>query len=364
LAHEASPDILAPMQDLMPPKERAQARADFLRRAGQASATLQPLPVDASFRRYFRLAGSRPPILLMDAPPPGEDVRPFVRIAQHLAGLGLSPPAIFEIDEDRGFLLIEDFGEGTFTRLMDAGADARPLFAAATDALVVLHTHPSGANVTAPAYDHRKLLDEVSELPDWYGPAIGTPPAAEPRAAFMEAWESLLHALPPPVSALVLLDFHVDNLMWLPGRPGAKACGLLDFQDARIGPSPYDLMTLLRNERRGIDPALSDALLDRYVAAVAPADPEAFGVWYRVLAAQRYAKVLGRFARLTLRDGRDGYLRYLPRVAALLSDALADDPVLRPVRVALDAMLPHWRVPPPDDPAAVRRRVALSAGRP
>jgi aminoglycoside/choline kinase family phosphotransferase len=342
--------------------ERATARSAFLSRAGQAGAILLPLPVDASFRRYFRLAGSNPPMLLMDAPPPREDIKPFIRIARHLAGLGLSPPAIYEVDAPSGFALIEDFGEGTYTRLLDAGADAGPLFAAAADALAVLHTHPNGAAVAAPVYDQAKLLDEASELPDWYGLAAAfRPVAADARARFTAAWRALLDALPPPETGLVLLDYHVDNLMRVAGRSGPAACGLLDFQDARIGPRAYDLMTLLRNERRGIDRALSDALYDRYVAAARPADPHAFGLWYRALAAQRYTKVLGRFARLTLRDGRDGYLRYLPRVVMLLDEALDQEPQLSDIRAALDVMLPEWRMPPADNPAGLRQRVASRA---
>jgi aminoglycoside/choline kinase family phosphotransferase len=344
---------------------RAEARLEFLRQAGLAGTALDALPVDASFRRYFRLVESRPPMLLMDAPPPKEDVRPFIRIARHLTGLGLSAPVVYQTDEEQGFALIEDFGNATYTRLLDAGADAGPLFAAATDALVALHGHADGAKVAAPPYDTDKLLDEISELPDWYGPATtGVPTAAEARADYLGAWETLFDRLPPPESGLVLLDYHVDNLMWLPQRQGAAACGLLDFQDARIGARPYDLMTLLVNERRGIDLALSAGLFDRYVAAAQPADPDGFALWYRVLAAQRYTKVLGRFARLTLRDSRDGYLRYLPRVTRLLSDALDAEPLLHPVRLELNAMLPDWRTPPPDDPAGVRRRVALGRARP
>ncbi len=321
-----------------------------------------PLPVDASARRYFRLAGSAPPMLLMDAPPPGEDIGPFLRIAHHLAGLGLSPPAIHACDAEAGFALIEDFGEGTYTRLLDAGADAGPLFMAATDALTVLHTHPRGAAISAPAYDQAKLLDEVSELPDWYGLAVDYRAVAAPlRARFTAAWRELLESLPPPEMGLVLLDYHVDNLMRVAGRNGPAACGLLDFQDARIGPRAYDVMTLLRNERRGIDPALSAALYDRYIAMARPLDIAGFGLWYRVLAAQRYSKVLGRFARLTLRDGRDGYLRYLPRVASLLMAALEEEPQMGEVSLALMAMLPGWRTPPPDNPSELRQRVASAA---
>jgi aminoglycoside/choline kinase family phosphotransferase len=339
--------------------DRAAQRSLFLAAAGLAGVPLDALPVDASFRRYFRLAGSDPAMLLMDAPPPKEDIRPFLRVGRHLAELGLRPPRIFEADEAAGFALIEDFGEGTYTRLLDGGADPATLFRPAAEALALLHTHPNGAAIAAPVFDRAKMLDEVSELPDWYGLAVqGTPVSVDARTGFLTAWADLFARLPPPETGLVLLDFHVDNLMRVPGGIGAGACGLLDFQDARIGPRAYDLMTLLRNERRGIDPTVSEALYLHYLEVARPADPEGFGLWYRVLAAQRYAKVLGRFARLTLRDGRDGYLRYLPRVARLMEEALAAEPMLADIGDRLDAMLPGWRMPPPDDPAALRRRVA------
>ncbi|HWY26000.1 MAG TPA: phosphotransferase [Nevskia sp.] len=344
--------------------DRTHARGAFLTQTGLADATLEPLPVDASFRRYFRLRGAGRPMLLMDAPPPKEDVRPFIRIARHLTGLGLSAPEIYEFDEAEGFALIEDFGEATYTNLLDAGAAEGPLFHAATEALVTLHTSPDGAAVEALPYDRAKLLDEASELPEWYGLALTSRPLeGDAIATFTGLWGDLLDRLPPTEPALVLLDYHVDNLMQLPGRQGAAACGLLDFQDARIGPRPYDLMTLLRNERRGIDPALSDALYDYYIAAVRPADADGFGLWYRVLAAQRYTKVLGRFARLTLRDSRDGYLRYLPRFAALLTEALDQEPLLAPIHAHLNAILPDWQRVPPDDPVGLRRRVASAASR-
>jgi aminoglycoside/choline kinase family phosphotransferase len=342
---------------------RTAARTAFLEQAGQSGVGLEALPVDASFRRYFRLRGpsmenAGRPMLLMDAPPPKEDVRPFIRVARHLASLGLSPPTIYEFDEAQGFALIEDFGEGTYTRLLDAGAAEGPLFLAATEALVTLHRHPRAIDIEALPYDQAKMLDEATELPEWYGLAIaGKPLPSDEVATFTGLWRQLLSGLPETEPGLVLLDYHVDNLMALPGRAGAASCGLLDFQDARIGPKPYDLLCLLRNERRGIDPALSDALYDHYIAAARPADADAFGLWYRVLSAQRYTKVLGRFARLTLRDGRDGYLRYLPRVAMLLTDALDAEPLLWPIRDHLNAMLPEWQSPPPDDPAGLRLKI-------
>ena len=343
---------------------RAKARTEFLSSHGLGGAVLDALPADASFRRYFRLMASQPPMLLMDAPPPKEDVRPFIRVARHLTGLGLSAPRIYEADVAHGFALIEDFGAGTYTRLLDSGADPEPLYRAATDALVVLHTHPDATAIDLSSYDRTRMLNEASELPDWYGLAIQGPVPDDARENFIGLWGDLLAGLPPPENGVVLLDYHVDNLMRLEGRQGAAACGLLDFQDAVMGPKAYDLLCLLRNERRGMDPALSAALYAHYLAACPPADPDAFGVWYRVLAAQRYTKVVGRFARLTLRDGRDGYLKYLPRVLGLLSDALDGEPLLHAIRAQLNAMLPDWRTPPVDDPNALRARLAYAKARP
>jgi hypothetical protein len=342
--------------------DRTRARSAFLTANGHSAVELQALPVDASFRRYFRLAGADRPMLLMDAPPPKEDVRPFIKIARHLTGLGLSAPEIYEFDDEQGFALIEDFGEATYTRLLDAGEAEGPLFLAATEALVRLHTHPRGAAIEVPPYDRAKLLDEAGELPEWYGLALtGRPTPAGAVSGFVGLWNDLLDRMPAAEPGLVLLDYHVDNLMRLSGRQGAAAAGLLDFQDAKIGPKPYDLLCLLRNERRGIDPALSDALYDHYIATARPADADGFGLWYRVLAAQRYTKVLGRFARLTLRDNRDGYLRYMPRVAALLAEALAQEPLMAPIRDCLNAILPDWQAVPPNDPAAVRALVGRNS---
>jgi aminoglycoside/choline kinase family phosphotransferase len=350
---------------LDPPRDiRADSRAAFLRGVGRGAALLEPLPVDASLRRYFRLRDSGAPVLLMDAPPPGEDIRPFVRIGRHLAALGLSTPVIYEMDEVQGFALIEDFGDATYSRLLEAGADPQPLFKAATDVLVALHIHPAGAKISAPAYDNLKFLAEIAELPDWYGLAVtGGSVPNDSWESFIGLWRDVLDRLPPPDLGLVLLDYHVDNLMALPGRSGAAACGLLDFQDARIGPRSYDLLCLLRNERRGIAPSLSDALYDYYLDAVKPLDPAGFGLWYRVLAAQRYTKVAGRFARLTLRDGRDGYLRYMPRVIALLTAALDSEPLLWPIRDYMGKILPDWRESLPDNAAALRQRVASTVPR-
>ena len=310
---------------------RDQAREAFLERAGWGGVPLDALPGDASFRRYFRIGGQRP-AMLMDAPPDKEDVRPYIHIARHLNSLGLSAPAILAADEDNGFCIIEDFGDATYTRLLAAGHDERALYELAIDVLVALHGSERGAGIDLPLYDEGRLLDEVALLVDWYLPAIRGEQTPVPVAdAYFDAWRSVIRALPDAPETLVLRDFHVDNLMLIEGRDGVASCGLLDFQDALLGHPAYDLMSLLEDARRDIDDDLRGHLMRRYVAARPDAASDAFNQWFTVLAAQRHAKVAGIFTRLKVRDGKPVYLPHIPRVLALFRRAIRN-PALSPVR--------------------------------
>ncbi|MFN4087958.1 MAG: aminoglycoside phosphotransferase family protein [Alphaproteobacteria bacterium] len=311
---------------------RAALSERFLRDAGWGECRRDPLPVDCSFRRYERLAcDDGRGALLMDAPPPLEDVRPFVRLARHLRRLGFSAPEIMAADEDEGFLVIEDFGEGTYTRLLDAGADAAPLYAMAVDVLTALQSRPAARDIAVPAYDAPKLLEEALLFADWYLPAAaGGPTAPSARAAFVDAWTHSLTAVSGTPDTLVLRDFHVDNLMVLRDRPGLAACGLLDFQDAVVGHPAYDLVSLLEDARRDVPAALQDAMRQRYFGTRCDLDRTAFMAAYGVLGAQRHAKVLGIFVRKAVRDGMPTYLCHLPRLWRLLESHL-HEPALAPV---------------------------------
>jgi aminoglycoside/choline kinase family phosphotransferase len=311
--------------------------AAFLGKAGWGAAERKVLAADASFRRYDRLHLDGRPAVLMDAPPPKEDVRPFLRIARHLLDLGYSAPAILAEDVEAGLLLLEDLGDATFTPLLDAGEAELPLYDLGVDLLIDLHRRPAPSGV--PPYDREKLLTEASLLTDWYAPAVGIELDLAARAAYLAAWSDVLplaHGVP---DALVLRDFHVDNLMRLPGRDGIAACGLLDFQDALIGPVTYDLVSLLEDARRDIDPATRAEGRRRYLAAFPDLDPAAFDASWACLAAQRHAKVIGIFTRLCKRDGKPTYLRHIPRVWRLL-EAAARHPGLAPVKAWLDLNIP------------------------
>lgn len=322
--------------------DRRTAVDAFLRTAGWQPEHLRPLAGDASFRRYGRLADNGRRAVLMDAPPEREDVRPFVRVARHLAGLGLSSPTILAADEDAGLLLLEDFGDDTFTRLLASGVDEESLYQLAIDVLVYLHRLPADMAVPAavPDYDERRLLDEALLLVDWYLPAVTDAPVeARVRDAYVAAWQEVLPATRHDTPTLVLRDFHVDNLMRLPGRDGLAACGLLDFQDAVVGPAAYDVVSLLEDARRDVSPAVRTAMLQRYLDAAGIADAEQFLASLAVLGAQRHAKVIGIFTRLHRRDGKPIYLGHIPRVWRLLEQALAH-PSLAPVAHWLDRHIP------------------------
>lgn len=323
--------------------ERAARIADFLDEAGWRGAEVHALAGDASFRRYHRVRRNGATAMLMDAPPEREDVRPFVRIARHLTGLGLSAPALLHADVAAGLLLIEDFGDETYTRLLDSGADAATLYRLAVDVLIHLHRLPADRALPPglPAYDRQRLIDEALLLVDWYIPAIQGRPASEAaRAAFIAAWHEALEPLLAEEAGLVLRDFHVDNLMRLPARSGVAACGLLDFQDAVTGPGAYDLMSLLEDARRDVAPDLKQEMLDHYRQAMAgKIDVDGFARSFAVLAAQRHCKVIGIFTRLSRRDGKPAYLAHIPRVWRLL-EATLDRPELNALAAWFGEFLP------------------------
>lgn len=313
---------------------------DFLNRQGWGGAKRDPLAGDASFRRYVRLKDGASQAMLMDAPPPKEDVRPFVRIAQHLVDLGYSAPRILSADIENGLLLLEDLGDDTFTRLLARGEDEEDLYWLAMDLLIDLHGHGDAAIPSdLPPYDDERLLTEALLLPDWYIPEMtGKAVSADQRDAYIKLWRDLFPTARMVPETIVLRDFHVDNLMRL-DRPGTAACGVLDFQDAVAGPITYDLMSLLEDARRDIDPALVAGLKRRYLDAFPALNPTRFEASWRVLAAQRHAKVIGIFTRLLRRDGKAVYLPHIPRVWRLLEASL-EHPQMQPLKIWLDEVIP------------------------
>ncbi len=305
----------------------------FLAAHGWGDAQILPLAGDASFRRYFRVVDGARQAVLMDAPPPHEDPRPFIAVAEYLCEQGLTAPTIFARDLAQGLLLIEDFGDVRLRETADAALHREvDLYAGVTDLLVHLHARPPMPGL--PVLGLEQWLDEVMLFSDWYCPTLEID---VDRDAFRGAWEAVLtpveHDGLPRVT--VLRDYHAENIMLVPGKTGVAHYGLLDFQDALIGHPAYDLASVLEDARRDVTPAVEAAMLARYQGATGQDIENA----YWALAAQRNTRILGVFVRLWKRDGKPGYRQFQPRMWGLLERDLAH-PGLAPVRAWFDENIP------------------------
>ena len=314
---------------------RRRAMTAFLDGCGWGGHAAVPLAGDASFRRYYRLAGGGGSAVLMDAPPPQEDVGPLCRRRRAVARARFQRPRGARPGPCRGFLLLEDFGDDTYTRLLERGADEPALYTLAVDTLIALQRAAESRDTPEiPPYDAEKLLGEAALLVDWYRPL-----GSGLREEYLALWQAVLPDAVVSSPTLVLRDYHVDNLMLLPDRPGIKGCGLLDFQDAVRGPSSYDLVSLLKDARRDVPDALRRAMTERYLAAFPGLDRKAFFRSAAILSAQRNCKIIGIFTRLWKRDGKPQYLSHIPRVWRLLEQDLGH-PALASIARWLDHHLP------------------------
>jgi aminoglycoside/choline kinase family phosphotransferase len=321
--------------------------AAFLKGAGFGAARLDPLPSDASARRYTRLLGGPRPALLMEAPPP-ENTRPFIAIAGHILGLGLSAPEIIAADPAAGLVLLEDFGDATHAALLDAGASAPALYAEAAETLAALHeaAPPPGL----PAWDAAAMARATAAtFLDWWWPAMmGQAPSDALRAGLDGAIRAMLAPF-AGTQGFLHRDYFPANLMRLEARTGVRRAGLLDFQDAGLGHPAYDLVSLVQDARRDVATAARDAAIERYFAARPGLVREDFTAAMAACAAQRHLRVAALWVRLSRRDNKPHYLVHGPRCWRLLAEAL-EHPATAPLRLWLDDALPrHLRRNP--DPA-------------
>lgn len=360
------------------PATRLQRLADayrFVGHAGWRDAAVGYLQGDASARRYARLVrDDGASAILMDSPrqPDGpiirdgkpysriahlaEDVRPFVAVAHALRDAGLSAPAIFASDLDRGFLLLEDLGDRVFGRESDGGPHQAALWTAALDMLIAFRQaalpltmpvspgDPALGVHTLPLLDAPILGIEVGLLPDWYWREVhGAPMAAGLRDEYDALWAPVIELLLAAPRGWILRDVHSPNLLWLPQREGVARVGVIDFQDAIAGPWAHDVMSLLQDARVDVPAALETELLRRYEARMAghPGfDAATFRATYAAYGALRATRLLGLFVRLLRRDGKPGYLEHIPRSWGYLERNLRH-PVLRPLAAWYDRHLPR-----------------------
>jgi N-acetylmuramate 1-kinase len=289
--------------DMVPPE----GVEEFLDRHGWSGANIAPVAGDASFRRYFRVSDSARKAILMDAPPPHEDPRPFIDIARYLTDRDFRAPAILAEDLGRGLVLIEDFGDCRMREHLDDNpADEEGVYSAAIDTLGRLSSTPAAK---LPPYDVSAYLREVRLLAEWYLPAMGIAFDAD---AYDALWRQSLAPIADIQQVTVLRDYHAENIMLLPD--GGQ--GIIDFQDALVGHPAYDLVSLLQDARRDVSVQLEQQMISHY-RAVANCG-EDFDHHYALLGAQRNTKIIGIFTRLWQRDGKARYLDFLPRMWGLL----------------------------------------------
>ncbi|HEX5278186.1 MAG TPA: phosphotransferase [Fluviicoccus sp.] len=299
------------------------------------AAALDIVSGDASFRRYFRLQHGQGSLICVDAPPDKENSRPFVAIARALFAHQVHVPEVLAVDFEQGFMLLSDLGD-TLLRpcLNDDSVDE--LYGQAMDELLHLLTSPQPNDYPLPPYDHARLMTEMSLFRDWFlGRYLALELTAEETVLVDGVCDRIAHAVLAQPIVFVHRDYHSRNLMVLPtGR-----LGVIDFQDAVTGPITYDLVSLLRDayvewpsDRVN---GWVEAFRRKLLAAgqiTAEVDTAAFQAWFDWMGAQRHLKVLGIFARLSLRDGKHSYLNDIPLVFKYLVDEIGLYPELAAFR--------------------------------
>lgn len=323
----------------------------FLRDAGWENASIAPLAGDASRRRYMRVTDPRTNTraVLMDAPPEtGETLAPFVTMARYLRSVGMSAPDVLATDTEHGFLLLEDLGDDLFARVAERQPDVETtLYETATDLLV--HVHGIPPSVTLARYDGPAMSEQSALILDWYVTAINGAVSSDAVTEFRGKIAELVTRHAEECDVLTQRDYHSENLLWLPNRKGLERVGLLDFQDATFGHRAYDLVSLLQDARRDVSADLEATMKNRYRKANSE-ERDAFDAAYAVIGAQRSLRIIGVFARLCLRDGKQGYVDLIPRVWGQLQRNLSH-PELQALGLHLSKVLP----PPSSEALAILR---------
>ena len=314
----------------------------FPRQHSERPLSIEPASADASFRRYFRVTlPDGDTRIVMDAPPEHEDCRPFLKVGTLLRAAGVKAPAVFAEDLTQGFLLLADLGNTTYLSALDE-TSAPKLYQEANAALVDIQR--ASRPGILPNYDHALLERELNLFPDWYiAKHLGIRLDAAQETALRSVFDKLLANNLAQTSVFVHRDYHSRNLMVLDGDyPNTP--GVLDFQDAVYGPITYDLASLYRDayinwpEAQELDFVIRYWEMARKARLPVHADFDAFYRDYEWMGAQRQLKVLGIFARLFHRDGKDGYLKDMPRVMAYLHRTCERYTDLKPLARLLDQL--------------------------
>ncbi len=320
---------------------REQQIEEFLRQSGWAAAARERLREDASARRYFRLRQNGQSAILMDAAPPYEETGVFTAKAEIFRSYGWHVPKILSSDPVAGFLLLEDFGDESFAASLAHGGNAESLYHDAVAALIHLHAQNNLRAGELPKLDDGRLVYWATWLIEWYVPMIQPQTLSRTiRERFIELWVDAFDVMRAVPHHALHLDFQFHNFMLLAGKNGFARCGILDFQDACFGPITGDLVMLLQNAREDVDQKIVVSCLAKYHNAF-PKIPRAdFDASYAAFSAHNAMRILGLFARLKIRDGKEQYLQHIPRNLKYLEQSLLH-PALAQIREWFDTHVPR-----------------------
>ena len=298
----------------------------IFKKSGINDFKLKPIKSDASFRKYFRvyIKNQKKKILLVNSPKKTENNSGYLKTRNILEKMNLSVPKIINFDISKGIFLIEDFGINTYANSLKNGESEFKLYNLATNILLHINTHSKNLEKKLPKYSNKKLIEEALLFLKWYWPAIYKKTAKKKYIyEFIKIWENLLNKNLKTKKVLVHRDFHIDNLFFLKDRKNLKTCGLIDFQDAVIGPSSYDLMSLLEDARRDVNENIIDKMYKKFIKKMSKKEKENFAKEYKILAINRHLKVIGIFSRLYMRDKKKSYLKHIPRLWRLIEENLS-----------------------------------------
>jgi len=296
---------------------------NFLTNNKLTNYQIKKIAGDASFRSYYRIfQNNEKDLILMDAPPLHEDVRPFIKIDEILRKNNFLAPKILASDAENGFLLLEDFGDLSYSKALrnlsnqDLAIKELELYKKACDVLINLHQIQTPQDI--PLYDDKLLMNEVMLFIDWYLPHILKKPATNDQIKqFQKLFSDLFKKLSQD-QKLVLRDYHADNLFVVNNE-----VGLLDFQDAVLGSSAYDLVSLLEDARRDVKKETVEKIIDYYLNEI-NINKCQFLTDYAILSLQRNVKIIGIFSRLAIRDKKESYLNFLPKMFNYVTIRLQD----------------------------------------
>ena len=298
---------------------------NFVINCGFKEEDIIPIKNDASFRKYYRIKNKN--LIVMDAPPEkGESVEQFKTVADIIYDFNLSAPQIISLDTKHGFMLLEDFGQTSFSKILNKDNESE-LYKKAIEVLIEINRQSKSKEKRLSklkSYSIDLLVNESLLFIDWYlEKRKGELVSINQKKEFIQILSDNYNNIKPQSSTLVLRDYHVDNLFYLSNQKSLKQVGLIDFQDAVIGSPIYDLVSLLEDVRRPLATNLQNELLEFYIKGV-NINVQNVEQEIKFFSIQRNLKILGIFCRLSIRDKKDSYLKYLPNTVKLLRKNLQD----------------------------------------